>query len=81
MAVGDVRGDRLWCSGIVLLVLDVPAGSSGLHDGLHRRTIPVVRRRQRMAIQEGAVSFVRDGEFTPIAPHRVFPLTPGTSLA
>ena len=63
--------------GIVVLVLDVPAGSSGLHDGLHRRTIPVVRRRQRMAIQEGAVSFVRDGEFTPIDPQRVFPLTPG----
>ena len=63
--------------GIVVLVLDVPAGSSGLHDGLHSSTIQVVLRRKRMAIQEGAVSFFRDGEFTPIDPQRVCTLTQG----
>jgi hypothetical protein len=63
--------------GMVVLGLDLPAGSSDLPDGLHRRTIQLVWRRQRMAIPEGAVRFVRDGACTPIDPPRVFTLTPG----
>ena len=69
---------RAWgVQGMVVLGLDVPAGSSGRHDGLPSRTIQVGRRRQRLARAEGAVSGWRAGALTPMAPPRVFPRTPG----
>lgn len=77
MAVVMFAGIAVGVQGMGVRVRDCPAGSSGLHDALHRSTSQVVRRRQRMAIPEGAVSVCRDGAFTPIDPQRVFPLTPG----
>lgn len=61
--------------GIVVLVLDFPAGSSGLHDGLHIGTIQGVVCRKGIVIQPGAVGLLGDAEFTPIEPPCVFPLT------
>ena len=61
--------------GIVVLVLNVPAGSSGLHDGLHACVIQVVLCRKGIAIQDGTVGLFGDREFTPIDPHGVFSRT------
>ena len=51
---------------IVVLVLDFPTGSSGLHDGFHIGTIQRMAGRKRMAIQDGPIGLFGDGEFTPI---------------
>ena len=55
VAVGMFEMRAVGVQGVVVLVLNVPAGSSGLHDGLHAGAIPVVRRRKGMARAEGAV--------------------------
>lgn len=60
MAVVMFEVIALGFQGIVVLVLDVPAGSSGLHDGLHSSTIQVVLRRKRMAIQSVTFVFIRE---------------------
>jgi hypothetical protein len=65
------------CEDIVGLGLDVPAGSAGLHDGLHVGAIQGVRGRKRMVIQQGAVGLLGDAEFTPSDPQHVFTLAPG----
>jgi len=53
---------------IDVLVLNFPTGSSGLHDCFHVGAIHVVVRRKRMAIQNAAVIFFGNDEFTPIDP-------------
>ena len=58
MAVVMFEVIALGFQGIVLLVLDVPAGSSCLHDGLHSSTIQVVLRRKCIAIQSVTFSTV-----------------------
>jgi len=68
----EMRAFRV--EGVVVLVLDFPAGSSGLHDGLHAGAIHVVLRRKGIAIADGAVGGFGDGECTPIDPQRVFSL-------
>ena len=63
--------------GVVVLVLDFPAGSSGLHDGLHIGVIQGVRRRKGIAIQDGAVGFFGDGQFTPLDPQGILAFAQG----
>ncbi len=57
LAMAVVMFEMIACGfqGIVVLVLNVPAGSSGLHDGLHARVIQVVRCRKGMAIRDVVV--------------------------
>ena len=63
--------------GVVVLVLDFPAGSSGVHDGLHMGVLQGVLRRTCMAIQDGAVGFCGDGQFTPMDPQGIFAFAQG----
>ena len=63
--------------GVVVLVLDFPPGSSGLHDGLHIGVLQGVLRRKCIVIQDGAVGFFGDGQFTPIDPQGIFALAQG----
>jgi hypothetical protein len=65
------------CKGVVVLVLDVPAGASGLHDRFLGRVIEMMVRRKRIVIQDGPVGLFGDGEFTPIDPQCVFSLAQG----
>ena len=67
--------------GVVVVVLDLPTGSSGLHDSLQAGAIQGVLRRKSIAIADGAGGCFGDGEFTPIDPQRVLPSRTGTPLA
>jgi hypothetical protein len=53
---------------IVVLVLDLPARSSRLHNCFHTGAIQVVQCRERIAIQDGTSGLFGDGEFTPVDP-------------
>ena len=53
---------------IIVLVRDLPARSSGVHDGFHAGAIQGVHGGEGMAIQDGAIGLFGDGEFTPIDP-------------
>jgi hypothetical protein len=79
LALAVVMLERIaWgVEGVGVRGLDVPAGSAGLHDGLHLRVSPGVLRRHGMAIQEGAGGGLGAGQFTPMAPHGSFALAPG----
>ena len=82
LAMAVVRFELIACGveDIVVLVRDVPAGSSGLHDGLHVGAIQGVRCRKRLVRQPGAVGLCGDAEFTPIDPQHVFTRAHGTSV-
>ena len=82
LAMAVVRFEMRACGveDMVVLVLDLPAGSSGLPDGLHVGAIQGVRCRKRMVRQPGAVGLCGEAEFTPIAPQRVLTLAPGHSV-
>jgi hypothetical protein len=77
MAIVMFERRALRCEGVVVLVRDLPAGSAGLHDGLHAGAIQGVLGRKRMARQEGPIRLFGEGAFTPIDPSRVFALAQG----
>ena len=66
--------------GIVVLILNFPAGSSGLHDGLHACVIQVVLCRKGIAIQDGTIGFFGDSEFILIDPYGVLALAQGDGV-
>ena len=77
MAVVMLEMSAVGVEGVVVLGLDVPAGSSGLHDGLHLGVLQGVLGRQGLAIQDGAVGFFGEGQFTPLDPQGICAVAQG----